>query len=546
MSLTSSVPSPSEVQATYCATLVDEWLALGLSDAVVCPGSRSTPLALALAERSELRLHVRLDERSAAFFALGVALASGRPVLLLVTSGTAAAEVHAAVCEADLSSVPLIVVTADRPPELHGVGAPQTIDQAGLFGRVVREAGDPGVARLEVSSSWRPLARRLWRRSRGEGTTPGPVHLNAAFIEPLVASAGNLPRRVDTEAMTISPERVTLSLGGRRVLVVAGARSDRESVSQLLSAGAALVGDVTVVDALSHADVLVRDGALAAELRPDLVIRLGGLPSSKVLGQRLREWAAPTISVRGVDEPADPDGLSDVVTRGRVEIAEGDRANEEYATRWRTLSEAVVQGLQSVERWCEPVVAGDVAREAKESARALVVGSSMPVRDVEWWASDRPERVFSNRGANGIDGVVSTLCGVASVTPALGLVGDLTMLHDVSALVEGCPSGSATLVVLDNGGGGIFSFLSQRSVLDENRFEQLFGTPRTHDLVTVARAFSHHAERVETREHLRDALQSSRHRPGLSVIVAALPSRDENVETHTWLLERATEWTRSW
>ena len=544
--MTSSVPSPSEVQATYCATLVDEWLALGLSDAVVCPGSRSTPLALALAERSELRLHVRLDERSAAFFALGVALASGRPVLLLVTSGTAAAEVHAAVCEADLSSVPLIVVTADRPPELHGVGAPQTIDQAGLFGRVVREAGDPGVARLEVSSSWRPLARRLWRRSRGEGTTPGPVHLNAAFIEPLVASAGNLPRRVDTEAMTISPERVTLSLGGRRVLVVAGARSDRESVSQLLSAGAALVGDVTVVDALSHADVLVRDGALAAELRPDLVIRLGGLPSSKVLGQRLREWAAPTISVRGVDEPADPDGLSDVVTRGRVEIAEGDRANEEYATRWRTLSEAVVQGLQSVERWCEPVVAGDVAREAKESARALVVGSSMPVRDVEWWASDRPERVFSNRGANGIDGVVSTLCGVASVTPALGLVGDLTMLHDVSALVEGCPSGSATLVVLDNGGGGIFSFLSQRSVLDENRFEQLFGTPRTHDLVTVARAFSHHAERVETREHLRDALQASRHRPGLSVIVAALPSRDENVETHTWLLERATEWTRSW
>ena len=546
MSLTSSVPSPSEVQATYCATLVDEWLALGLSDAVVCPGSRSTPLALALAERSELRLHVRLDERSAAFFALGVALASGRPVLLLVTSGTAAAEVHAAVCEADLSSVPLIVVTADRPPELHGVGAPQTIDQAGLFGRVVREAGDPGVARLEVSSSWRPLARRLWRRSRGEGTTPGPVHLNAAFIEPLVASAGNLPRRVDTEAMTISPERVTLSLGGRRVLVVAGARSDRESVSQLLSAGAALVGDVTVVDALSHADVLVRDGALAAELRPDLVIRLGGLPSSKVLGQRLREWAAPTISVRGVDEPADPDGLSDVVTRGRVEIAEGDRANEEYATRWRTLSEAVVQGLQSVERWCEPVVAGDVAREAKESARALVVGSSMPVRDVEWWASDRPERVFSNRGANGIDGVVSTLCGVASVTPALGLVGDLTMLHDVSALVEGCPSGSATLVVLDNGGGGIFSFLSQRSVLEERRFEHLFGTPRTHDLVTVARAFSHHAERVETREHLRDALQASRHRPGLSVIVAALPSRDENVETHTWLLERATEWTRSW
>jgi 2-succinyl-5-enolpyruvyl-6-hydroxy-3-cyclohexene-1-carboxylate synthase len=525
--------------------LVDEWIVLGLRDAVVCPGSRSTPLALALGGCSEICLHVRLDERSAAFYALGVALASSRPVLVLVTSGTAAAEVHAAVCEADLSAVPLIVVSADRPPELHGVGAPQTIDQSGLYGPVVRDFAEPGVARLEAGPSWRPLARRLWRRARGEGSLAGPVHLNAAFVEPLVASPGNLPARGASEVVVSEPGVVRLSLAGRRVLVVAGARCDRVSLERLAGASCVIVGDVTLHEGLAHADVVVRDDEISRELRPDLVIRLGGLPSSKVLGQRLREWAAPSVAVSWAEDPADPDGLVATFVRGRVELTDHDHADETYATRWRELSSAVARGLGELELWSEPTVGAEVTREALESSRSLVVGSSMPVRDVEWWAPTRRGPVYANRGANGIDGVVSTLCGVASVTPAIGLVGDLTMLHDVSALVEGAPDSRATLVVLDNRGGGIFSFLSQRTQLEEDRFELLFGTPRLHDLVAVARSFSHHAERVRTLETLREALKTSRSREGLSVIVAELPSRDENVATHAWLVDRAKEWMRA-
>ena len=153
------------MQATYVATLVDEWCRRGLTDVVVCPGSRSTPLALAVVRREELRVHGRIDERSAAFFAVGRALATRRPVAVVVTSGTAAAELHAAVAEADLAHVPLLVLTADRPPELHGVGAPQTIDQQRLFASKVRLYEEPGVARIEAAQSWRPLARRRSRLS---------------------------------------------------------------------------------------------------------------------------------------------------------------------------------------------------------------------------------------------------------------------------------------------------------------------------------------------------------------------------------------------
>ncbi|OYV65248.1 MAG: hypothetical protein B7X07_03735, partial [Actinobacteria bacterium 21-64-8] len=469
----------------------------------------------------------------AAFYALGVALASSRPVLVLVTSGTAAAEVHAAVCEADLSAVPLIVVSADRPPELHGVGAPQTIDQSGLYGPAVRDFAEPGVARLEAGPSWRPLARRLWRRARGEGSLAGPVHLNAAFVEPLVASPGTLPARGVSEVVASEPGVVRLSLAGRRVLVVAGARCDRVSLERLAGAGCVIVGDVTLHEGLAHADVVVRDDEISRELRPDLVIRLGGLPSSKVLGQRLREWAAPSVAVSWAEDPADPDGLVVTFVRGRVELDDHDHADETYATRWRELSSAVARGLGELELWSEPTVGAAVTREALESSRALVVGSSMPVRDVEWWAPTRRGPVYANRGANGIDGVVSTLCGVASVTPAIGLVGDLTMLHDVSALVDGIGphGGTLVLVVANNHGGGIFSFLSQAD-LDHDQFETLFATPRPHNLERIVESFGYPALSVTSIGDLRVALDKALATSGLSVVVADLPPRDDNVALH--------------
>jgi 2-succinyl-5-enolpyruvyl-6-hydroxy-3-cyclohexene-1-carboxylate synthase len=174
---------------------------------------------------------------------------------------------------------------------------------------------------------------------------------------------------------------------------------------------------------------------------------------------------------------------------------------------------------------------------------SLVIGSSMPVRDVEWWTPPRIAPTYSNRGVNGIDGVVSTALGIAAGSRAMGLVGDITMLHDVSALVDGLgdASGTCVLVVSDNRGGGIFSFLSQRSVLDDDRFEQLFGTPRPHDLVAIANAFGHDGLRVVSLTQLREALVAALARPGLSVIVAAVPSRDENVRRHDAWNERVSD-----
>jgi 2-succinyl-5-enolpyruvyl-6-hydroxy-3-cyclohexene-1-carboxylate synthase len=182
--------APQDVQATFCATLVDQWVLHGLRHAIVAPGSRSTPMALALAGRSDIDVHIFHDERSAAFAALGVALGTGTPAVLLCTSGTAAAHFHAAVVEAHQSGVPMVVLTADRPPELHGVGAPQTIEQINLYGEAVRWFQDPGVADDDQRATWRPLASTAWTRATGE--RPGPVHLNLAFREPLVGVVGDL------------------------------------------------------------------------------------------------------------------------------------------------------------------------------------------------------------------------------------------------------------------------------------------------------------------------------------------------------------------
>jgi 2-succinyl-5-enolpyruvyl-6-hydroxy-3-cyclohexene-1-carboxylate synthase len=191
--LQQSVPSPSVVQATFAATLFDEWIRQGLRDVVICPGSRSTPLVMICAQRAELTMHVRIDERSAGFFAIGRALATDRPVAIVVTSGTAAAELLASVAEADQAFVPLLVVTADRPAELHGVGAPQTMDQHRLYGAKVRRFEEPGVVSELDVASWRDVAVRLWGRAIGAPGHPGPVHLNAAFAEPLVAQPLTLP-----------------------------------------------------------------------------------------------------------------------------------------------------------------------------------------------------------------------------------------------------------------------------------------------------------------------------------------------------------------
>ena len=532
-----SVPSPSVAQATFAATLFDEWVQLGLRDVVICPGSRSTPLVLACAARDDVSVHVRIDERSAGFFALGRALATTRPVVVVVTSGTAAAELLACVAEADLAFVPLIVVTADRPPELHGLGAPQTMDQHQLYGSKVRLFEEPGVASLEEAPSWRPLAARLWRGARGAGTNAGPVHLNAAFVEPLVEAALPLSGVSAQVVDDAAPSLARVEWSGLRVLCVVGRGVSRELVDVARSMEWVVLGDATSRGTLAHFDPLLRSDQFVARATPDLVVRLGGIPASKFLQTRLAQWSARTVAFTGAGFVADPGRLVGEIVEGLPDpsSAHGDPL---YVDLWRRASNEVARWLEQLERdddaLYEPVVARGVVRASARSGVALVIGSSMPVRDVEWWAPTREAATFSNRGVNGIDGVVSTALGVGAGSSSIGLVGDVTMLHDVSGLVDGLGGarGTCVLVVTDNDGGGIFSFLPQSSALDVATFERFFATPRSFDLSVVATSFGHASCVVTTRSELEEAIDEGLARPGLTVVVAKVATRSENVELH--------------
>ena len=542
-----SVTSPSNVQATYCATLVDEWVRCGVVDAVICPGSRSTPLALALAQRSEIAIHVRIDERSAGFFALGRSLATQRATIILVTSGTAATELHPVVAEADLARVPLIVVTADRPPELHGVGAPQTVLQSQIFSSMVRRFEEPGVAREESRASWRPLASRLWRAALANSA--GPVHLNAAFVEPLVGEVEELPDgRANGEAWrrdehAARGDRREISVGSRP-LVIGGVGANLDVLEQAQRFGWPVLGDATVLGSTAYFDSILRDDVVSKVLSPDFVIRCGALPASKVLAQRLREWRAPVWAVGETNEINDPESLIERSVGGPVRLVAVDANSASvYGELWRAASavagEVLSQFDDGASLLSEPSIARLLVRLSGETTTSLVVGSSMPIREIEWWGEPRSTPLFANRGVNGIDGVNSTVLGVAAGARAIGLVGDVTFLHDVSALTDGLGAvgGACALVVVDNGGGGIFSFLPQASSLDSDLFSELFSTPRHHDVVAIARSFSHRGVVVETNDELQSAVRDAVGREGLTVIVATVPHHRDNVILHDELNE---------
>lgn len=534
-----SVPSPSDVQATYADTLVDEWIRLGVRDAVVCPGSRSTPMALALAARSELSLHVRLDERGAGFFAIGRALVSHRPVVIVVTSGTAAAELHASVAEADQAFVPLIVVTADRPPELHGIGAPQTMPQRNLFGPMVRICLDPGVPRFEMVDSWRPLARALVAAALGSKGRVGPAHLNAAFTEPLVGNSVALPAPSDDLDVAREPQPVVVPVSGGRVLAVVGAGLPAGTLERAKELNWVVVGDATSQGAIPFADGLLRHEGFAAAVRPDLVVRIGGIPASKTLHQRLREWGVPVIGVDLGHPVSDPDQIVGTTYVG-TELSDVDQARGAagYRELWHRAADRATENFRGLSfatgLLTEAAIARTVVAHTNATGRHLVIGSSMPFREVEWFAPSRSSRVFSNRGVNGIDGVVSTAFGVGADEGAVALVGDLTFLHDASALVD-APESSTAIVVVANNGGHIFDFLPQSTQVDEERFRRLFTTPRRAQPAEVAAGFGLRARVVTTVGELDAALVESARYNAVTVIEARPSAPVSNVEFHGWM-----------
>jgi 2-succinyl-5-enolpyruvyl-6-hydroxy-3-cyclohexene-1-carboxylate synthase len=530
-------------------------------------------MALALSGDGRLRLHVHHDERAAGFVALGLGVATGRPAIILTTSGTAAAELHPAVVEASQAGVPLIACTADRPPELQSVGAPQTIDQTHLFGPAVRWFCEPGVAGESEAERgwWRSLGARAAAESLGGGGRgAGPVHVNLAFRDPLVGDAGRLPparpggepwHRVaasagpDEAAVAALAERLRLGAGRPGVIVAGGGAGDPAAVHALAErcgwpvladprGGARLPLGTTV----AHADSLLRVGSWTDAHAPDVVVRLGAPHASKVLGQWLAASSADVVSVVPSGSWLDPERVAAEVVVAEPGAVVGTLldlepgvvrpAPDEWLTGWiaadQAAADAIAEVLLAHGEPTEPAVARAVVASAAAGSH-LVVASSMPIRDVEWYAAPREGiTVVSNRGANGIDGVVSTSVGVAlgSAAPTVALVGDIAFLHDLNALVGAADRGiDLGVVVVDNDGGGIFSFLPQASTLAPDRFELLFGTPHGVDIVALAAGLGVRTRTVTASADLVPALDEARSTGGVTVTVVRT-DRAANVAVH--------------
>ncbi|MCY3647963.1 MAG: 2-succinyl-5-enolpyruvyl-6-hydroxy-3-cyclohexene-1-carboxylic-acid synthase [Chloroflexi bacterium] len=557
--------------------LVEGLAAAGVRDACVTPGSRSTPLTVALAEQDAIRPWLHLDERSSAFFALGLARASGRPVALVCTSGTAAANFHPAVVEADLSRVPLIVCTADRPPHLRNVGAPQTIDQVGLYGVSVRHERDlpaPGSPDASPQVFGQAAAQAV---EASLGPLPGPVHLNVPFDEPLIEPPGAHPNPAATAydaslpaapPITPRPDAVEAAVEAldrcERPLLVAGPESGglpAEPLAALASAlGAPLLADplsglrtgghdrTHVLDAY---DAFLRDPRAGA-LAPDCVLRFGAAPTSKALNQFLTRAAEATHIL--CDLPGsfrDPNALTTQrLTADARSAANALReglsreANGDWLAQWR---ERDARARRSLDAYASAAADPFEGRAVVELQRALpagatiFAGNSMPVRDVDsFLVSDgKALTVASNRGANGIDGVVSSALGhaAAGVGPVALLIGDISLYHDLNGLWAGMRHGlDLTVVMLNNGGSAIFHYLPQAA--HEHVFEEWFATPSDIDFAAAAGAYGASHCVLGDWSELEAALTG----PGQCVrIVEVRTDRVRNLEMHEEAWARANE-----
>ena len=584
--------------------MVEELVRAGVTDVVACPGSRSTPLALATRAHPALRVRVLLDERSAGFFALGLARAFRRPVAVIVTSGTAAANLLPAVVEASHARVPLLLITADRPPELRDRGAPQTIDQVRLFGGAVRWFaelplldGAPETTRHVRSVIGRAVATAA-------GSPAGPVHLNVPFREPLIpagdlgplgrpgadlAGLGDDVAGLDDEGAPrpftdVVVGRVGLSatvlagLAARlastsRGLIVAGPQDDADVPAAVVRLAAA-TGYPILADPLSglrcgphdrtlviaHADHLVRPGPWREAHHPELVIRFGATPTCKPLNTLITEvapiqivvdgdggWSDPTIlptTFIHADAASTAAALAEAIEIGRDAMEDPTRAR--WADDWvgadQTAERALADWLATVEGRDEPFegLPFAIAGRHLPDGALLWAGNSMPVRDLDAWLPSGPRafRPLANRGANGIDGVVSTALGAAAaeVGPVTLVVGDVSFLHDLNALVAARLHGlSATIVVIENDGGGIFSFLPQATtdapgVGLPDHYEELFGTPHGIEIGPIVTALGGVYTAVGPAE-LREALSAPKTQPGVRVL-GFRTDRRRNVELH--------------
>jgi len=552
----------TDTAQSFAATFVDELAAQGVEFACVSPGSRSAPVAMALQRHPRIKVIVHIDERCASFFAVGLGKATGKPALVLTTSGTAAAELHAAVVEASYSRTPLIVVTADRPPELQDVGANQAIDQQRLFGTAVRWFFDPGVP-VEL-----PGAARFWRRIAARAVaeaSAGPVHLNLPFREPLVPPPGHIPAAVTAPAQSATTGRLQPNQAqvaalasalqrSQRPLIVAGEIREGERLAAplqrlglpILAEPTSQLRRVEAGAAVESYEALLRAG-WSLQHGPDLVVRLGATPTSRVLNRWLAAAAAPTFLIDPDQAWRDEDHVAtNQIACDPQPLLEAlptlDRSawRDEWVGAGKRATAAIAATLVGT-----PIHEGHVVKAL--SARLpdpghVFIGSSMPIRAADsFWPPARPrQRFFANRGASGIDGLVSTGLGVATgrdAVPTVLLLGDLSLYHDMNGLWALQRHGiKATLVVCDNNGGGVFNFLPQAEHQDV--FEEIFATPLGLDLSQVARLYGLVYSPVSDRSGLEPAIADAIAAPTPTMVVVRF-KREDSVSGHRLCWEAA-------
>lgn len=596
----------------YIQAFVDELQRAGVHNVVICPGSRSTPLAMVLAKQAGIHTWMHIDERSAAFFALGMAKRLGRPVALVCTSGTAAANFFPALVEAHLTHVPLLVLTADRPHELRDNGAPQAINQNCLYGTHVKWFVD--VALPEANNNALRYIRTLANRAVAltNAIPAGPVHLNMPFREPLVPDASpdqplpppaqrdlvawygrpdNVPYVAVTEARQTSDDAIVgVRGGGERGgglaltqlhnllytrllatiratphgLIIVGSGNDPEALG-LVTLLAQRTAYPILADPLSQLrsgspnshfvlssyDAFLRIDAFIEQAEPQIILRFGAMPTSKSLLLYQKRYAScPQIVVdgnAGWEEPtqlasevihANPVSLCRSMLPFLVDVPERDA---QWSAKWQQTEQLTREILQSAIQDFGPLFEGRVFTELAAllpQETTLYVGNSMPVRDLDtfFWKSASKIQIMGNRGANGIDGMVSSALGASAAhkeAPTVLVIGDLSFFHDLNGLLAArLHQLDLTVVLINNDGGGIFSFLPQASYPEH--FEQLFGTPTGLDFAPVVQMYGGSFQRITNWQEFRTAMNESIVSRGLHVIEVPT-ERTSNVQMHRQL-----------
>ncbi|MEJ9228599.1 2-succinyl-5-enolpyruvyl-6-hydroxy-3-cyclohexene-1-carboxylic-acid synthase [Peribacillus butanolivorans] len=554
----------------YAASFVDELAQNKMKHVVVSPGSRSTPLALLLVEHPDIEVHINVDERSAAFFALGLAKALKEPVGLLCTSGTAAANFYPAVIEAYYSRVPLIVLTADRPHELRDVGAPQAIDQIHLYGRQVKWFVE--MALPESTDEMMRYARTIGARAVSTAATEpaGPVHLNFPLREPLIPNLEQAKEyrqnkmtpavMIENGALSLSDSHIealadTLSQAKQGMIVCGELRDPK--MKEAIVALAEKIAFPILADPLSQLrsgkhdkdgiidtyDTFLRDEAAKEAFRPDVVLRFGSMPVSKPLLLFMKKQKqAITLVIDGGAGWREPAGLAtnmiyceekDFCQRVWEKIPKATEKN--WLGLWKTVNGATKNALSSIRDEVELSEGKlfSLLQEMMPIESTLFVGNSMPIRDLDTFflSNEKGIKTFANRGANGIDGVVSTALGVSTVSENTVLaIGDLSFFHDMNGLLAAkLQKQNITILLINNDGGGIFSFLPQAN--DREHFETLFGTPHGLDFSHTAQLYGGKYSKVQNWDELKQVFTESFEIQGLKIIEVPT-ERESNLQNH--------------